>query len=96
MLHEVHFHDFLFSAGTKYITDIWGVRHPVDAVDIILTQSMFKGYGWLTENGMDWNDYLRVFEKYNHALYISNVSKVKPDDHTELNYQFLNTLSMTA
>ena len=95
MLHEVHFHDFFFSAGTKYITDIWGVRHPVDDVDIILTQSLFKGYGWLTENGMDWNDYLRVFEKYNHALYITNVSKVKPDDHTELNYQFLNTLSMT-
>ena len=95
MLHEVHFHDFLFSDGTKYITDIWGVRHPVDDVDIVLTQSMFKGYGWLTENGMDWNDYLRVFEKYNHALYITNVSKVKPDDHTELNYQFLNTLSMT-
>ena len=96
MLHEVHFHDFLFSAGTKYITDIWGVRHPVDDVDIILTQSMFKGFGWLTENGMDWNDYLRIFEKYNHALYITNVSKVKPDNHTELNYQFLNTLSMTA
>ncbi len=64
--------------------------------DIILTQSMFKGFGWLTENGMDWNDYLRIFEKYNHALYITNVSKVKPDNHTELNYQFLNTLSMTA
>ena len=96
MLHEVHFHDFLFSAGSKYITDIWGVRHPVDAVDIILTQSMFKGYGWLIDNGMDWNDYLRIFEKYNHALYITNVSKVKPDNHTELNYQFLNTLSMTA
>ena len=95
MLHEVHFHDFFFSAGSKYITDIWGVRHPVDDVDIILTQSMFKGYVWLTENGMDWNDYLRAFKKYSHALYITNVSKVKPDDHTELNYQFLNTLSMT-
>ena len=57
---------------------------------------MFKGYGWLTENGMDWNNYLSIFRKYNQALYITNVSKVKPDDHTELNYQFLNTLSMTA
>ena len=63
---------------------------------MILTQSMFKGYGWLTENGMDWNNYLSIFRKYNQALYITNVSKVKPDDHTELNYQFLNTLSMTA
>ena len=96
MVHEVDFRDFLKSAGSQYITDIWGVRHPVDTVEMILTQSMFKGYGWLTENGMDWKDYLRVFKKYNHALYITNVSKVKPDDHTELNYQFLNTLSMTA
>ena len=96
MVHEVNFKDFLKSAGSEYITDIWGVRHPVEKVEMILTQSMFKGYGWLTENGMDWNDYLSIFKKYNHALYITNVSKAKPDDHTELNYQFLNTLSMTA
>ena len=96
MVHEVNFKDFLKSAGSQFVTDIWGVRHPVDQVEMILTQSMFKGYGWLTENGMDWNDYLRIYKKYNHALYITNVSKVKPDDHTELNYQFLNTLSMTA
>ena len=96
MVHEIDFKDFLKSAGSEYITDIWGVRHPVDKVEMILTQSMFKGYGWLTENGMDWKDYLSIFKKYNHALYVTNVSKVKPDDHTELNYQFLNTLSMTA
>ena len=51
MLHQVDFQDFLKSAGTETIRDIWGEEHPVDSVDIILTKSMFKGYGWLTENG---------------------------------------------
>lgn len=96
MLHEVDFKDFLRSGGTETITDIWGVKHPVESVDIILTKSMFKGYGWLTENGMTWEDYLSDFQKYNHALYITNTSKEKPEAYTELNYQFLNTLSMTA
>ena len=61
MVHEVNFKDFLKSAGSEYITDIWGVRHPVEKVEMILTQSMFKGYGWLTEDGMDLNDSLCVF-----------------------------------
>lgn len=45
---------------------------------------------------MSWNDYWNAFKKYNHALYITNVSKEKPEAFTELNYQFLNTISMTA
>ena len=48
-------------------------------VDVILTKSMFKGYGWLTASGMSWNDYWNVFRMYRHALYITNVSKEKPD-----------------
>lgn len=96
MVHKVDFKDFLKSSGSNYITDIFGVRHPVADVDMILTKSMFKGYGWLTENGKTWEDYLESFRKYDHALYITNVNKPKPEAFTQLNYQFLNTLSMTA
>ena len=96
MLHEVDFKDFLKSAGCTYITDIYDKHHPIDEVDIILTKSMFKGYGWLKENDMAWEDYLAVFCKYDHALYITNTSKPTAEAFTELNYQFLNTLSMTA
>lgn len=96
MLHKVDFKDFVKSAGAKTITDIWGVKHPVDSVDIILTKSMFKGYGWLSEKGMTWEDYLAAFRKYDHALYITNTSKPETEAFTELNYQFLNTLSMTS
>ena len=94
MLHEVDFKDFLTLCGTDTITDLWGVEHSVRDVDVILTKSMFKGYGWLTASGMSWNDYWNVFRKYCHALYITNVSKEKPEQTTELNYQFLTTVSI--
>lgn len=94
MLHEVDFKDFLTLCGTDTITDLWGVQHPIQKVDIILTKSMFKGYGWLNGSGMSWEDYWAVFRKYRHALYITNVSKEKPEKITELNYQFLTTVSI--
>ncbi len=96
MLHEVDFKDYLDRSGADTITDLWGVQHPIQKIDIILTKSMFKGCGWLNESGMSWADYWAVFRKYRHALYITNVSKEKPEKTTELNYQFLNTVSLKA
>ena len=96
MLHEVDFKDYLDRSGADTITDLWGMQHPIQKVDIILTKSMFKGCGWLNESGMSWEDYWAVFRKYHHALYITNVSKEKPEQTTELNYQFLNTVSLKA
>lgn len=93
MLHEVDFKDYLDRSGTDTITDLWGVQHPIQKVDIILTKSMFKGCGWLNGSGMSWEDYWAVFRKYRHTLY---VSKEKPEKTTELNYQFLNTVSLKA
>ena len=78
MLHQVDFHDFFRSAGTTHLTDLWGVNHPVAKVDVILTKSMFKGYGWLTENGKSWEDYWTAFRKYRHALYVTRVLRCKP------------------
>ena len=95
MLHEVDFKDFLSSAGVETITDIYGETHSVRSVDIILTKSMFKGYGWLKDSNMTWADYWKAFRKYNHALYITNVSHVAPQEYTELNYQFISTLAIS-
>lgn len=96
MLHQVDFRDFLMSAGTTTITDSWGVIHNVTDVDIILTKSMFKGFGWLKDDGKTWEDYWDAFRRYRHALYITGASKEKPEATTELNYQFLNTVSIKA
>ena len=92
----MNFHSFLIGCGTRIVTDIWGVVHQVKDVDVILIKSMFKGYGWLTDNGMTWEDYWAAFQKYRHALYITNVSKEKPERFTELNYQLLTTVSVRA
>ena len=94
MLHQVDFKDFLKCAGTNTITDIYGVTHRVQDVDIILTKSQFKGFGWLRDCGMTWEDYWTAFRKHHHALYVTNVSKEKPERFTELNYQFLTTVSI--
>ena len=96
MLHQVDFHTFLTDCGTRTITDLWGVEHQVKDVDVILTRSMCKGLGWMTECGMTWADYWDTFRRYRHALYITNVSKERPEQFTELNYQFLTTVSVRA
>ena len=96
MLHEVDFQDFYREMGITSITDIWGIRHPISKIDIILTKSQFKGFGWLEDSNMTWSDFLSALRKYKHAIYITNVSKEKPEQFTELNYQFLSTVDMTA
>ena len=95
VVHEVD-HKALFSElGVSKIVDIWGAEHPVSEVEMILTKSMFKGFGWMTENGLSWAEYLERCRRYGHALYISGSDKVRRQEITELNYQFLNTLALT-
>lgn len=94
MLHEVDFQDFFKRYHVKMIEDAWGKNHPVESIDIILTVSQFKAFDWFRDCGRDWNDYWKAFRKYNHALYITNVSKEVPEGFTQLNYQFLATVSI--
>ena len=95
VVHRVDFAALLSELNVPYIVDMWGKRHSPAEVDVILTESMFKGLGWMTENGLSWAEYLERCNKYRHALYISGKNKTEPQNTTELNYQFLNTLSMT-
>ena len=95
VVHEVDFKKLFSELHVEKIIDIWGNAHAVDDVDMILTKSMFKGFGWMTENGLTWAEYLNRCRKYNYALYISGMDKTEPQNTTELNYQFLNTLALT-
>ena len=94
MVHEVAFKSFLRSMGIYSVKDMWGVEHPVDKINLILTDTMFKAKGWLKENGFGFNDYLDRCKKYRHSLYISNVGKGENQNLTELNFQFLNTVAI--
>ena len=95
VVHEVDFKSLFAELNVPYIRDIWGNQHDPKDVDMILTKSMFKGFGWMTENGLTWADYLDRCRRYDHALYISGKDKLGEQTTTELNYQFLNTLAMT-
>lgn len=96
VVHEVDFKSLFAELDVPCVIDVWGHRQDIRDVDLILTKSMFKGFGWMTENGLSFSEYLSRCSKYRHALYISGVSKVNPAQFTELNYQFLNTAAMTA
>lgn len=96
VVHEMDFKSLFAELGVPYIVDIWGKNHPIQDIDLILTKSMFKGFGWMSENNLTWAEYLDRCRKYCHALYISGVNQVEPQRYTELNYQFLNTVPMTA
>jgi len=94
VVHEVDYKEFFRELGVGEITDIWGTVHPIDRVDLILTRNMFKGFGWMRDNGLSWAEYLDRCRKYRHALYISGVGQANPTKYTELNYQFLTTAAI--
>ena len=96
MLHKVDFTSLFIEAGIKSITDIWGKSHKLSDIDIILTESQFKGCKWINQCGVSWEDFIDTCKKYRHALYITNVSKAEAENITELNYQFLNTVKMLS
>ena len=68
MVHKVNFRRLFTEFGVAEIEDIEGVRHPVSRVNMILTKSMCKGWGWMKENGLSWREYLDRCEKYGHTL----------------------------
>ena len=94
VVHEVDFSSFLSEFGVTEITDIWGNVHNTADVAIILTKSMFKGFGWMTENKLMWAQYLERCKAYKHALYISEVGQTDPEAFTHMNYQFLTTAAI--
>lgn len=95
VVHKVDFASLLSELDVPYIVDMWGHKHNPNDIDIILTDSMFKGLKWMKDNNLTWAEYLKRCRDYNHALYISGMDKLTPQNTTELNYQFLNTLSIT-
>lgn len=96
VVHTVDFHALFAELGVMEIEDVFRVRHPVEDVDMILTQSMFKGLGWMRENNLSWEEYLERCKHYGHSLFVTGMDHRNRDGLTELNYQLLNTAAITA
>lgn len=94
VVHRVDFASLFRELGVDYIIDIWGVKRRVDRIAMILTKSMFKGFSWMTENGLTWDEYLGRCKSYDHAIYVTGRDKAVGQTQTELNYQFIVTAAI--
>ena len=96
VVHAVDFASLFTELGVTEIVDIDGNRHRASQVDMILTKSMCKGWGWMKENGLSWQEYLTRCRAYGHTLFVTGMDRRSRDGLTELNYQLLNTAAITA
>lgn len=92
VVHKVDIRKLLAELKVPFVRDIWGVEHDSAKIDMIITKSMFKGFGWMTENGLSWEQYIGRCRKYGHTVFVTGMDKPGKQAATELNYQFLNTL----
>ena len=96
--HDFNYTIFFIERDIETITDIWGESHSVYEPMIILTKSMYKGYGYFNKYGdvRDWDTYWDRFKKYNHCIGISkwNFSIQDEKVYTRVNYQILQDLDL--
>lgn len=92
---------YLRELGVQEIVDMWGGRHPLDGVKMILTESMFKG-SKLFPHLLERRDGQGVWEHYCSKLEKSGLSMIlagsdsAPTERTSLNYQFLSSMQPDA
>lgn len=95
----VDFKSFYKEKGVKVIKDLWGMEHNVDDIDVILTESQYKGCKYFKQKGdySDWERYLSLLKKYNYCVGISkwNYSHKEEPKMTRCNYQTLQTLDIS-
>lgn len=96
MVHEMDFKRLFEEAEVDTVTDMWGVSHPIENVRMVLTKSQFKGCKWMEQNGLTFTDYLDRMRKYRHTLYITGLNNTANEQNTELNYQYISTLSLSS
>lgn len=98
---ECDYVQYLRELGVQEIVDMWGDRHPLDGVKMILTESMFKG-SKLFPHLLERRDGQGVWEHYCSKLEESGLSMIlagsdsAPTERTSLNYQFLSSMQPDA
>lgn len=94
----VPFRRILKEWGYDTITDVYGNKHPVDAIDCIWNTSMFKGHGiFLNQYGnRAWDEYRNTLQKYAFKLGVSKYSHhVRHiQKYTRMNFQYLQCLHL--
>lgn len=104
MVHRVDFKKYFHENNIAKIKDSYEVKHDVDKIQMILTESMFKACEWLgikfgKKNKEAWQYYWDQIREYNHSLYISEKNAtteiIDKDTDTDLNYQIIHTVGFS-
>lgn len=69
------------------VTDIWGNKHDIRTVDMILTESSLKL--WKCYKSID--EYVEQYHKNGYCFSVTKISPDVLDDQRELNYQYLQS-----
>lgn len=98
LLAEVDFVRFYEERDIYEIIDVWGKKHSIYDIDIIMTKSQYKAYGYFNKTGTyaDYEYYWKMFNKYNHSFRVAkiNFSFEGEQAKTKINYQVLQTLDL--
>lgn len=86
------FHEFAESvAGTYEVTDIWGEKHDIRDIELVLTASMLK----LWDSYESWDEYQRNCDENGYCFSATKATPKELDDERRTNYQFLQVFPMS-
>ncbi len=85
------FKEFARLHNKSVVTDVWGKKHNIDDIDIILTTSMLKL--WSAYESID--DFLSKSHMNNYGFCVTKVTPKHLDEVRTLNYQFIQSYNLT-
>lgn len=98
LLAEVDFVKFYEERGIHEITDLWGKKHSIYDIDIIMTKSQYKAYSYFNKTGTyaDYEYYWEMFDKYKHSFRVAKINYSFDQEPlvSKVNYQVLQTLNL--
>lgn len=77
--------------GIGSITDIYGTTYPIDEIDVILTESMFKMHKYYK----NWQEYINYHDKYDIQWGVSRYNKKHDPEYSLLNYQYVQNCNLS-
>ena len=91
MVATFDFKEFAEVHGKRYVTDVWGKRHDINDIDIVLTMSMLKL--WSAYDSID--DYVQKCHENKYSFSVTKVTPKELDEVRTLNYQFIQSYELT-
>ena len=77
-------------AQTEEVIDVWGYKHNINDIELVLTTSMLK----LWDSYSSIEDYLDKSSRNGHTFALTKITDEELDNEQTMNYQFLQSLEL--